>query len=367
MIRKCLITSFVLEILMVILFLTGCKDMVEIEDRDFVLALGITTQNEEFKLMYARPDLGALTGQNAKENESFIRTVSADSFTKAEAKYSLESNKRLDYSHLKVILLDHSLTENRNKMIEFLNCIEKNYEISRNTLVFMTFDGVDKVIERNDVLSGSIGEYLESLNKNNLQRKGQKSRTIGDLINCMNYKDKTAVVPIIEMKENGITINGVGLFSNNIFMEKISSEDYIYYDIANGHGEDSNIRTPSGNYFKLTKINRKCHFSMQKGKPYLLFQINGNTNFIESTTMVDAITLEKNKNYYENELNSSIKDRLIDNFYILMKEKQIDFLNLYRMTSYNNKKIWEIYQGKQKEFINDLEIGVVVDIKINLK
>lgn len=354
----------VLVISATIFFLTGCKDMVEIEDRDFVLAFGVLVENNNFKLMYARPDLAALTGQSAKEGESFILTVTADSIAKAEAKYSLEANKRLDYSHLKVILLDKSLIKDEQKMIEFLSCIENNYEISKNTLVFMTLDGVDKVLEMNKTISGSIGEYLESLNKNNLSRKGEENRTIADLINSKNSKNEIAVVPIVELRENRIGINGVGLFYNNVFKDKISADDYIYLDIANGHGEDSNIKIPSAYYLKLKQVKRNCSFSTREGKPYLLFQISGNAIAVEGSDMTDPNYIDKNKDILERELNSFVKAKLIDNFNTLMKEEKIDFLNLYRLTSSKNRKIWMAYKDKQTEFINDLEIGVVVNLKI---
>lgn len=355
---------WIIIIVVVLCVLTGCNDMVEIEDRDFILTMGITMEDNEYKVFYIRPDLSTLTGQAAPEGNEYTFVITGESLSKVEEEYGLESDKRLDYSHLKAIILDEKMASNKEKMSEFLAYAEKTYEISRNTLVFLTLDNILDVIQISRSISGSSGEYLDDLYKNNRRGKDALTHSIGDLIDSIHMDDKVAMLPIVEKKEEHLAINGVGIFDDGFYLEKISQEKYMYFDIARGVGKGYKISIPNGKDIEITEIKKSYSFSMRENRPYLLLQVTGRALVDNDGKIISPESVALTNNKITNQLNLYIQKNIINNFKTYTKDKSIDFLNLYRCTALSNRKIWMLYKDNQDKFIEDLLIGVVVDLKL---
>lgn len=327
--------------------------MTQIEDRDFILAMGISFDNGKYKVTYARPDLSALTGQPVGKNEKFVMTYSGVTISDIEEDYARNSDKRLDLRHLKVIVLDSSIVKNKVKLNELLGFIENKYEISRNTMVFYTKDQADKLLEVNTI-GGNIGENVEQLYENNPQNSDAKKVTIGDLINGQYQVKKVVLIPILEIKEERIWLSGAGIFSENEYVDSLDETQLTYVHMMNGMGKGRDIVIENSQVIKIKGIKSKFTYAMKDKKPYIVIRITGEGTELQSNTSGDSRKI----------FNTHVSEAILYLNQNFTKEKNIDILNLYRKTAYKDRNLWEKYQGKSEQFIEDLSMDVLVDFTL---
>ena len=113
--------------------------MTEIEDRDFIQAIGVDYEDGQISLSLASPDLASQTkGQVMKKLRKITDYFNRYDFYQMEEEYLNSANKRLDFSHLQVVILGREFLENKELYYRLLEYIENKYEISRNTLSIMS-------------------------------------------------------------------------------------------------------------------------------------------------------------------------------------------------------------------------------------
>lgn len=334
-----------------IFLLSGCKDQVEIEDRDFVQTLMITKAQENYHLYYALPDLTASTGQNTTEVEKKMREYQAASIVKIEEKYNLNSEKRMDYSHLKAIILDESFSTDKVKMNDLLSYIQNNYEISRNTPVFITYEKMSDLAEINGKLNGGLGSSLENIVKNTKGRNGKTNITIGDCITAYTAKNQSLLIPVISMKQDTILLDGAAIFYESTIRQKLSEYEYRMVLTANGFSAHNTFFLDQETAFYLEEIVSSIHFNKIEKKPTITISISG------------ILDKKEGSELSEQELNHWLQNELLT---VLSKcyMQELDVLNLYRLSGLRNKNIWLHYKNDHSAFLNDLNLTIITDFKV---
>lgn len=335
-------------------FLTGCNDMTQIENRDFILALGISLDEQEYKITYSRPDLSALTGQPVGDDEQFCVTYTGHHITDTEKEYARNYDKKLDLRHLKVIILDYSIANNEAKLEELCSYLEKKYEVSRNTLVFFTMAKSEELLKLDKNRRGSIGENIKKLYKNNPEFSNSYKTTIGDLINGQYQTEKTYIVPNLELNDKKITLSGVALFSKNKYITVVSEEEYIYLTFLLGTAEEQNIPIGNNQVIQIKEVKTNITYALKSRKPFIIIKVEGRGESVKAGPYVDSYRL----------MNKEMKRNLEALCKKLMKEKKVDFMNLYRKSIYKEREIWNLYQGSLDAFLKDTTIYIITDMAV---
>lgn len=354
--------------------LTGCSDMTEIEDRNFVQSMGIDLSGEELIVYYELPDLKALTGQSSGDSEKLIVKLKGTDFWQIEDQYQLQSNKCLDFSQIKAFVIGKNLAEDSDKLEEFQMYVENRYEIGRNTLIFLSETDANEIISLSGELAGGIGDYLNRSYRINLLNTGKEEVTVGNMIQGKNNKNTIIRIPVIKASEKTLETIGLGIFSQNELVYQVNEEEADYINIANGHGKNNRLLLKKNQdddpeyVIKINNISRKLDYMWDNEKPYLLIKIQGDAT-IEKGINNYGQTSKDDKNKLiekiESECNKQIKSRITKSFEDIMKDDKVDFLNLYRLTSYKNRTMWLKYKDKANLFLSDLEYLIEVDIKMN--
>lgn len=348
--RNKLIQYFYILLLFIVAgMLTGCSDMVQIEDRDFVMGLALSYDNNEFTAILQRPDLQSITGQGVTDEQELLVSFTGENLSRIKEAYAKQSEKRLDFSHLKVIILDHKISESKKGMNEFLRYVEDEYEISRNTLVFYTADD-------EGIINGKIGDELQSLYQNNPSNADIKKVTVGDMINCLYQPDKVIILPLIKITKEGISLEGAGIFQKNLYGARMSEDDLTQWNMLQGKGTKRYISLPEGQVLKVRQLKTKYQYSMTDGTPFIQIYMEGEAELVEE--------MEDTRKDLKNSLNSFLKSNMERQINDMIKVNQLDYLNFYRNMSYRNRKMWTTYKGKQEEFLNEVTVLLDMDIKV---
>lgn len=175
--------------------LTGCENYVELENRAFVMALGVDLGTEEtYRFTYTFPDLEALTG-NGSSVKYPPMTLEAGSLQESEDKYDSMSGKSLDYGQVKVIVLGSEVVGSREKFRGLLEEIQNNPEFARTMLVCESLTTGEEMLALDEEVAGSIGIYMEELFQNNGKHLGIPSVILNDVILKMDRADVGEILP----------------------------------------------------------------------------------------------------------------------------------------------------------------------------
>lgn len=375
-------TLLLLTTLTSVITLTACSDMTEIEDRNFIQAMGIDIKGDELTVYYVLPDLKALTQQGSENPEKLILELKGFDCWQIEDLYDLQYNKRLDFSHLKAIIIGRELAKNPKQLAQFLTYIEDKYEIGRSTLIFTSDTTAKEVISLNKELEGGIGDYLDRLYRINLKSSGKKVVTVGDLVFAMNEENPVVSMPVLKPRKQTLETVGLGMFYHNQLAYEVNKEESDYIDIANAHGKNVKIfltENPSEDLkegkseaaseyvVKINNVTRTLQFTSVNNKPILAVKLEG-IGIIEKGLMEKGLVSNQAKaavvEAIKQRCNQIIKARITANLDKITKGAGIDFMNLYRMTSYDNRKLWLSYANKEDQFLKDLNYNVEVDFKM---
>lgn len=158
--------------------LSGCQNLVEIEDRNYVMCLGIDKAGEGLSASFGFPDLKALTGDGDNIHYPAV-TISGKDMEGIEESYGARSNKRLDYGQLQMIVFGREMLEDEALMRAVLEYFKEHQEFTRTVLVCMADEKAADIVALDEAVNGSIGVYLRQMFDNNSR---DYRLTVGDLI-----------------------------------------------------------------------------------------------------------------------------------------------------------------------------------------
>jgi Ger(x)C family germination protein len=330
-------------------FSTGCSDMLEIQDRDFVLALGLS-YTDQYKVTFSLPDLDAITGQSKKAIDvNSLRSLEASSLPEIESMYNLNSQKHLDYRHLEAIIVDSSMISQKQKFEDLLRYADQNYDISRNVLVYYYPKSVQDLFILDENLGGSVGNFLKKLNKNN---NTKQPTTLGTLIDGLENQG-SMLLPALVKKNNSISLDGALLYQSDKDSKIITEEEYELYNLMLGKDTDY-LFNFDDTVLKLKDITCKRKYVYENQKPVVYLNIKGNAEYLQYEKKIPSLI---------DKLNGVIQNHMEAEITSLMKKDRFDFLHLYELSSYKNRDIWVAYRGNMEAFIQDIEVKVSLDIR----
>lgn len=192
-------TCFLLAVFLV-LPLTACKHTVQLEDRNYVMALGLDAEGNKLKAAFSFPDLEALTGKGGNIHYP-VMTVIGNNLDEIEQSYRRMSSRRIDYGQLQVIVFGRKLLENKPMMETVLAYMKTRPSFTRTILVCQAKETAEEIIGLDASVNGSIGIYIREMFENNAASDGYEKTIINDLM--IAWKDDTETVPMAVLSAEG--------------------------------------------------------------------------------------------------------------------------------------------------------------------
>ena len=147
------------------LFLQGCN-VAELEDKAFPVLLNIRDQ---------------------------------DDFQNVWLNHEYAGNKKMDYNHLKVVLIERSFLEKEAEVEDMLSMLEKEKEVPWNAYV-MTTESCDRLAQAEGELDVLLGNYLEELLENTSGIDQKAYPTLGMLYEERANHLETLYIPFVDIE-----------------------------------------------------------------------------------------------------------------------------------------------------------------------
>ncbi len=217
------IVIIVSMIYLAVLCLGGCGNT-ELEERNFPLAAAVTLTKENYQMAFGFEQLKDVADEKSeKENTSVLLAEGKDCmelFLHADG----ENPGEMDYNHLKALILNRSLLEDEKRLGAFLGYLEEENLFSRNTLLFVTEDEPDQVMEMDTVLKEPVGTYLNERIASDERFKDSEAVTLGSLFRIWENENENLWIPYINCAEDKMILEKYYLMQGRMAAGKVDRE-----------------------------------------------------------------------------------------------------------------------------------------------
>ena len=300
------------------LFLEGCN-VAELEDKEFPVLLNIRDQ---------------------------------DTFESVWLNHEYAGNKKVDYNHLKVVLIEQSFLEKEAAVDGMLSMLEQEKEIPWNAYV-MTTDSCENLAQTEEELDTLLGNYLEEFLENTSGIDQKAYPTLGMLYEERANHLETLYIPFVDAKEEQsgtvpIDAARAAFFTQNFaddYTLQLAPELYVKVDTAN-------CRLKIAEKIGAGGLTSRCVTVTVTGEGEVLSGMAGKSADEKLTTEAETILNERMQDY----LNAVAAHAL---------DRKIDITNSYRKLGADNRAWYFQYKNAPAAYEQDIKIQYLV--KINWK
>lgn len=342
------------------LFLQGCN-VAELEDKAFPVLLNIRDQ---------------------------------DDFQNVWLNHEYAGNKKMDYNHLKVVLIERSFLEKEAEVEDMLSMLEQEKEVPWNAYV-MTTESCDRLAQTEGELDVLLGNYLEELLENTSGIDQKAYPTLGMLYEERANHLETLYIPFVDIEgeQSGAEeddtekpqITAYEVWKRGRAAGLVDTDTARAAFFTQNFADDYTLQLAPELYVKVDAASCRVKETEKIGVGGLTEQIvavtvtgegeilsgtvsasenpanaeAGNTETNITNTSYEKMTREK-----EQLLNTRMEDYL-NAIAAHALEKEIDITNSYRNLGADNRTWYFKYQNTPAAYEKDIKIQYLV--KINWK
>ncbi len=334
--------------------LSGCSTT-ELENRRFPLAMGIDRTEDACRISYKFQDLSKVANENADSESGTDFYIEEKDFFTGISKYANESNKILDYNHMKVLVLSEDFVEDEESRANFLDICSKKSLIARNTLLFFAEDAA-KILALDQNLDTAIGSYLEEMIETREDYRLKDAVTLGDFFNDMANKEQLLLVPVLSEKGGMPVIDRYYAVAGGVPKGEIGVNEAVLSYLSQGKLKKLMFSLEDGTAITVNRLKVQGGFSRGTGVVYQ-DQIH-----VEVVVEKDLAAGSGEAERIRAEVKEWLEVQLISRTDELLKEPEIDITNSFYKLGMSDRKKYEEYRRDMERYVEDLECGFEVEV-----
>lgn len=230
-------TPFVVLVpLLVCVLLSGCGSATELENREFPTLLTVSEESD---------------------------------FTKEWLNGLQEGTKKVDYNHLKVVLVERDFLEREEAMAEMLGLLKEDKNVPLNAYV-VTTDVLKELEEAETDLEKPLGDYLEELLEHGDTVKKETYPTIGMLYQEAENRRETLFIPTVTLVEKKPEVTSYEVYKRGTAIGQVDSDVALLSFFINNQVEEYVLQLGVNNYVRLSNPGNEVTFSEERASSGLL-------------------------------------------------------------------------------------------------
>lgn len=369
-------------LLSIVMLISGCWDLIEIDRNFFISAIGIDLYKGEehsheeaeeedgigeldrYVITYVAPDLRSI-GKNATSDQTRIimSTVSNNPY-EATRELTTRTNRNINFRHTKAVIIGEEVARNSDYLKEIFDNLARHEQLSRKISVLIAQGTAKEVIETEDQYDDLTGQHI-----NELVNKKQGSPRYNDLfleeVFTEIFFSQDCILPRVVVGKGEIKVAGSAVIKD--------------FKLIGWLGEVENISV----MFLLNRVKSALVNASYKGAviPYII--TNSDTKYKIETKgdkikyIVDITTegyiqqfkletedkLSTNKTILEIEAKTDevLEKQISETFNKLQKEFKTDALGVGRYISKHEPELWKQIEDDWDEIFENMEFEVNVD------
>lgn len=362
-----------INILITITVIVGCVPEKVIEDLGIITAIGfdVGQENEEMILLttvFFQFDPDVANASQIIENEA--RTLS-------EIKHinNKTSMHQIVPGQLRVMVLSSEIAQ--TGVIRLLDYLIRNAEIPNTFHIAVASGRANDLLKvKNYEEAPNIGAYLDKLLTNAVTNEKVVSSTMHEFLRNFYNPGRDAFVPLLNIKEDRVVIDGVGVFSNDQYVGSFPLEDIFYVRLVMEKFKSGEMTIALPNE-KFQEFKSEHQYHKETEQLYVaITQISSSTEI--KLTDPNLLSFEVNINYKGNitEVNQLLS--LEDPQLIKLLEKEVEKHLVEKITEIINQSkelrsdifgFGEVYEASVRKIKLNKEDwhAMMPDIKVDVK
>lgn len=357
------------------IFLAGCWDKIEIDERAFVggiyvdvLEYGKSKKGEikpfyeqdmkkRLKVIFTLADPKALAGGGEK---GYVTVeTEADNIPDAIRKIGIRLNRTPFFAHSKVLVVTENVLKDEKVFRELIDYVEREPDLNAQVNVMMLDGSIDELVKIKPKLDIYLVTYIQGVFNNAKNLSYIVPIKLMQLTAQLNAGEK-AYVPIIVVKEDGIEIKGITLIKENKFLKTVDEKYLRAFQFLNnklkGGRKFINYNETSVSYF-IQDNYRDLYVKDDNGK--LKFIINAELEgYIENNIFSKEALEKKDLDKIEEILSESFKLELEETIKYFQDNVGADYLGLEDYTKKNYYKVYKKFQDNWDEAFKNAEFEI---------
>lgn len=362
-----------INILITITVIVGCVPKKVIEDLGIITAIGfdVGQENEEMILsttVFFQFDPDVANASQIIENEA--RTLS-----EIKNINNKSSMHQIVPGQLRVMVLGSEIAQ--TGVIRLLDHFIRDAEVPNNFHIAVASGRANDLLKvKNYEEAPNIGAYLDKLLTNAVTNEQVVSSTMHEFLRNFYNPGRDAIVPLLNIKEDRVVIDGVGVFSNDQYVGSFPLEDIFYVRLVMEKFKSGEMTIALPNE-KFQEFKSEHQYHKETEQLYVaITQISSSTEI--KLTDPNLLSFEVNINYSGNitEVNQLLS--LEDPQLIKLLEKEVEKHLVEKITEIINQSkelrsdifgFGEVYEASVRKIKLNKEDwhAMMPDIKVDVK
>ncbi|AOY75180.1 Ger(x)C family spore germination protein [Clostridium formicaceticum] len=386
-----------LLLVFIILFtLTACWDAIEIDERGYVMALGVDKykipppgkDNEEaaeeaavttmahipednernrYSFTYVIPNVEFLIGESDKAN--ILYNTVGENLYAASRILTTRINKQLFFGHMKVVVIGEDIVRDPKLFREILDVIEREPFISRRINIAIAPDNARDVLEVEPLINPMTGQFMADLFRNKDRSPRSGGGMIGEVLEDLHRWGNT-VIPRMIPGVADIKVAGSAVIKNYQMRGWLGEIETRALEIMRGTARPGGLSVQYGEEeitvpVDLIYLSRKFHLDESDKKIKVTIEVN-------TEGEIEQFYLDPEHDLLDPEMIRKIEDKVCDKICDelettiekLQKEFEVDVIGIDYYLSRFHPGVWKEVKEDWSEIFPTIEIAVDVDTKI---
>ena len=364
---------FFLLIVTYMLFLTGCWDVVELEDRAFVLGIALdkAEKEEDIVVTYQIALLSQMFGENPGGGEKVknISTV-APNIIRANRQILTRIDKVLNIEHLQVILIGEELA--RDGFYKHIDLFFRDINVRRKTNVLITEGKAADYFEITPLTALSASQYISDIMRLNESRVHQVSSAVDILKLAISIREgRDYFITKVSKAEKDVVVSGAAVFKSNKMIGWLDADE-----AGKAKWLINDLTAATIILQDVNGIQGQVVFEVQNSRTRIKPVVRGEQVEFDVNIRTEGIVVEReNVNFnvsekadFIHELEESIEAKIrrdcMEIFEAAQKKYETDFLNLGHLVQLYNIRWWEKNEKQWERIFKDAKLNLNVDAYI---
>lgn len=351
-----------------LLLFTGCSAR-ELEDRGFPMAVGIDKEKDDIVITFDFPDLSESEKGESPSQRPLSFSVQGGAYYEAQKAYENNTNKVLDYSHLKAIVIGEALLADDQALRELLAFLEQEELLARNISLFATSGKAADILALTEETSGTMGKYLEQMVDAQKDFKENKVVTLGDLMNQWHNRNEVLLIPVLADNGNVPAITEYAVLAAFAYKGNISVEDSMKSFLCQNLLERFLYQLEDGTVFQLTDLRAAVRIS--SGNPGTAVQNGGEDPIVITIALTGDAQVQKaakgdilTRGKLKKELDRQLEESMALTADRMKETPGMDIANSYIRLGGYARELYEQYQQDYEGYGEHIAYRFSVDMDV---
>ena len=357
-------------ILILSLVLTGCWDMVEINQRLFVSSIGMDLNpkgdRNKYSVTYVYPNINAI-GKNATEDKKvYVANTSSSSLFQAGRAASTKEEFPFYYKHLKVIIIGEELARDKKLVKQFLDELNRDTKINKKIQILIARGKAQDILSSKFAEKHSGDETIYNILKDNKSAARFTPQTLTGMIKEIDYNNVT-MLPVIEISGDEIDVGGAVIIKDYQLIGELNeienramalSKNKVKLELVDIEYEKGllSYNITGSNATKKVIVDENIEVNLN-------IEIEG---YLQGYTLCEDIHVYNNTvlTNMEKVIEKQLKKEIEDTIGLSQNKYNADIMGIGEYLSKYYPKEWEDIINKWDEIYPDIKFNIVVGAKI---